>query len=202
MFYRNHILISSSTADSTAIKDKFDHELAARNLSGAVKVITSPDLHESAESLVVVYPEGTYYHGVKVDDVSHIIEEHLLKGRFVKELLHREPEESAIPNLGDLDFFQKQKRLVLRRCGLIDPADIDDYIRTDGYQALARVLKSMAPAEVIAAVKKAGLRATAAPFSDRPEMDFVPGRAGKCDAMLMSDQCFHGSPVFWRRPSM
>ena len=57
MFYRNHILISSSTADSTAIKDKFDHELAARNLSGAVKVITSPDLHESAESLVVVYPE-------------------------------------------------------------------------------------------------------------------------------------------------
>ena len=159
MLYRNHILISSHTADAAAIKERFERELAARKLSGAVKVISSPDLiDDSEETLVVVYPEGTFYRGVKADDVPHIVEEHLIKGRFVKELLRCEYDDSTVPCLDRLDFFRKQQRLVLRRCGSIDPEDINDYIRTDGYQALAKVLTAMTPAEVIAEVKKAGLR--------------------------------------------
>ncbi len=159
MLYRNHILISSHTADAAAIKERFERELAARKLSGAVKVISSPDLiDDSEETLVVVYPEGTFYRGVKADDVPHIVEEHLIKGRFVKELLRCEYDDSTVPSLDRLDFFRKQQRLVLRRCGSIDPEDINDYIRTDGYQALAKVLTAMTPAEVIAEVKKAGLR--------------------------------------------
>ncbi|RYZ37392.1 MAG: (2Fe-2S) ferredoxin domain-containing protein, partial [Myxococcaceae bacterium] len=36
---------------------------------------------------VVVYPEGTWYGGVKVEDVPTIVEEHLVQGRPVERLL-------------------------------------------------------------------------------------------------------------------
>ncbi|MBI5490198.1 MAG: 4Fe-4S dicluster domain-containing protein [Deltaproteobacteria bacterium] len=51
-----------------------------------------------------------------------------------------------------------QKRIVLSRCGVIDPASLDQYLETDGYKALRKVLGSMRPAEVIDEVLKSGLR--------------------------------------------
>ena len=52
----------------------------------------------------------------------------------------------------------KEIRVVLRNCNLIDPESLDDYIVEDGYQALATVLSSMTPEEVIDTVSKSGLR--------------------------------------------
>lgn len=52
----------------------------------------------------------------------------------------------------------QQIRIVLRNCGLIDPENIRDYIARDGYQALAKVLKSMSPDEVIEEMIRSGLR--------------------------------------------
>ena len=49
-------------------------------------------------------------------------------------------------------------RIVLRNCGIIDPENIDDYLSVRGYEALAKVLTDMKPADVIAEVKKSGLR--------------------------------------------
>ena len=51
-----------------------------------------------------------------------------------------------------------QARLVLRNCGRIDPENIDDYLLKDGYEALARVLFTMKPGEVIEAIAQSGLR--------------------------------------------
>ncbi len=48
--------------------------------------------------------------------------------------------------------------VVLRNCGKINPENIEDYIAEDGYQALAKVLTECSPDEVIATVKKSGLR--------------------------------------------
>ena len=55
-------------------------------------------------------------------------------------------------------FHRKQLRIVLSNCGLIDPESIDDYLAMDGYKALEMVLGGMAPEEVIAEIKGAGLR--------------------------------------------
>lgn len=55
-------------------------------------------------------------------------------------------------------FFKKQLRIVLRNCGIIDPDSIDDYLSVRGYEALARVLTSRTPRQVIEEVKKSGLR--------------------------------------------
>jgi len=55
-------------------------------------------------------------------------------------------------------FQQKQLRIVLSNCGLIDPESIDDYMAVDGYHALSVVLTGMTPEEVIEEVTKSGLR--------------------------------------------
>jgi NADH-quinone oxidoreductase subunit F len=55
-------------------------------------------------------------------------------------------------------FHQKQLRVVLSNCGLIDPESIDDYLAVDGYKALEKVLGEMTPEELIEEVTKSGLR--------------------------------------------
>lgn len=57
----------------------------------------------------------------------------------------------------DKAFLEKQTRIALRHCGIIDPTDINDYISADGYAALKKVLTSMTPEDVIEEVKISGL---------------------------------------------
>jgi NADH:ubiquinone oxidoreductase subunit F (NADH-binding)/(2Fe-2S) ferredoxin len=55
-------------------------------------------------------------------------------------------------------FHEKQLRIVLSNCGLIDPESIDDYLALDGYKALETVLSGMTPELVIKEVTDSGLR--------------------------------------------
>ena len=64
----------------------------------------------------------------------------------------------GIPSWLELPFFKHQERRVLRRCGFINPAAVEDYILHDGYAAAAKALKGMSPDEVIELVKASGLR--------------------------------------------
>ena len=57
----------------------------------------------------------------------------------------------------DEAFLTGQTRIALRHCGVIDPESIDDYIASDGYQALEKVLRTMTPEEVIEVIKTSGL---------------------------------------------
>ncbi|MCR4407726.1 MAG: SLBB domain-containing protein [Anaerolineae bacterium] len=65
---------------------------------------------------------------------------------------------AGIPPLSEHPFFRGQVRLVMRNCGLIDPGDIDEYIARGGYASLHKALFEMTPPEVIAEVRKSGLR--------------------------------------------
>ena len=53
---------------------------------------------------------------------------------------------------------KKQIRIALRNCGVINPENINEYISRDGYMALASVLESMDPDEVIQVIKESGIR--------------------------------------------
>jgi NADH-quinone oxidoreductase subunit F len=64
----------------------------------------------------------------------------------------------SIPLYGQIPFFQKQKKIVLRNCGFIDSDDIDEYIGRGGYSSALKVLTSMKPQEVIGQIKQSGLR--------------------------------------------
>ncbi|MBE6948863.1 MAG: NADH-quinone oxidoreductase subunit NuoF [Ruminococcaceae bacterium] len=57
----------------------------------------------------------------------------------------------------DEEFLNRQTRIALRHCGLIDPVSLDDYIRADGYQGLKKALTTMTPEQVIEEIKISGL---------------------------------------------
>ena len=114
-----------------------------------------------AGPVVIVYPEGTFYSRVKVEDVDEIVSEHLLKGRKVQHLVyvdHATHESSVQKSLDEIGFYKQQKRVALRNCGVIDPENIDEYIAFDGYKALAKALTEMTREQVIQEVIDSGLR--------------------------------------------
>lgn len=110
--------------------------------------------------LVIVYPEAVVYGPVTADKVAYLVEEHLYKGRIAVDL------QAAVRELsGRIAWLNARKgtlpaeqRIVLRRAGIIDPNDIEDYIMHDGYTALGKALTEMTPAQVIDEIKKSGLR--------------------------------------------
>ncbi len=161
--YRTHILVCGGTGctsnKSFKIVEELHKQLTERNLNDEVKVITTGCFGLCAKGpIMVVYPEGTFYHSVKAEDVTEIIETHVIGGKPVDRLLHRENDGTVVDSLKDTEFMKKQVRLALRNCGVIDPENIEEYIGRDGYQALAKVLTQMTPQDVIDTILASGLR--------------------------------------------
>ena len=162
--YRSNVLVCGGTgctsSNSLQIAEKLKEEIAKNGLEKEVNVITTGCFGLCALGpIMVVYPEGSFYSMVKVEDIPEIVEEHLLKGRIVTRLLYQETvEEDTIKSLNKTAFYAKQKRVALRNCGVIDPEKIDDYIARDGYAALGKVLTEMTPEEVIQTILDSGLR--------------------------------------------
>ncbi len=160
--YRAHILVCGGTGctsnKSFKIVEKLNQELANHDLTNEVKVVMTGCFGLCAKGpIVVVYPEGTFYHSVTADDVTEIVEQHIIGGKHVERLLHSENGE-FVHCLKDSEFMRKQVRLALRNCGVIDPENIEEYIGRDGYQALAKVLTEMTPQDVIDVMLASGLR--------------------------------------------
>ncbi|MDP4108974.1 MAG: NADH-quinone oxidoreductase subunit NuoF [Bacillota bacterium] len=161
---RSHILVCGGTgctsSGSQKIIKSLEAELKANGLDNEVKVIQT-GCHGlcALGPIMIVYPEGSFYSRVTPDDVKEIVSEHILKGRIVKRLLYQETvQEGQIKSLNDTEFYAKQMRIALRNCGVINPENIDEYIATNGYEALGRVLTTMKPQEVIDIIKASGLR--------------------------------------------
>ena len=104
------------------------------------------------EPIVDIYDDNdnmTRYVKVKADKVEEIVEQHLVNGQVASDL--------AISDEDKL-FLEKQKRVVLRHCGLINPEKIEEYIAVGGYEATKKVVTSMKQEEVIEEIKVSGLR--------------------------------------------
>ncbi len=104
------------------------------------------------EPIVDVYEDNgdmTRYVKVQPDRVERIVEEHLKGGKPVEEFAISEE---------DKQFIEKQQRVVLRHCGLINPEKIEEYLAVGGYEATKKVVTSMTQDEVIEEIKVSGLR--------------------------------------------
>ena len=100
------------------------------------------------------------YQAVEPGMVPELVESHLVNGRPAVEhaLALVEGEELAgVPRFGDLAVMRDQVRVVLRNCGVIDPASINHYVARGGYSGLARAL-TMSPDEVIEGITASELR--------------------------------------------
>ena len=163
--FRAHVLVCGGTgctsSGSAELIARFEEQIAKNGLDKEVKVVRTGcfGLCE-AGPVVIVYPEGTFYSRIRVEDVDEIVAEHLLKGRVVNHLIYKEKveEEEEHATLENIDFYRPQMRLALRNCGVIDPENIDEYIAFDGYKALAKVLTEWTPEDVIKEMIESGLR--------------------------------------------
>ncbi len=164
---RSHVLICGGTgctsSGSKSIQDKFESELAAQGLSEEVKIVQTGCFGLCALGpVVIIHPEGTFYSRVTEEDVSEIVEEHLLKGRIVERLEYKDVGDTEIESehisLNDTAFYRSQLRVARRNCGVIDPENIEEYIAMDGYAALGKCLTEMTPQEVIDVILASGLR--------------------------------------------
>lgn len=160
---RSQVLVCGGTGctsnHSGELIAEFESLIKQNNLQNDVQVVRTGCFGLCAAGpVVIVYPEGSFYCHVQLEDVKEIVDEHLIKGRIVQRLLYKEDNEKLITALSDTNFIKKQTRIALRNCGVINPEEIDEYIAYDGYQALIKVLTTMKPQDVIDVIKDSGLR--------------------------------------------
>ena len=163
-FVRSHILVCTGTgcssSNSPKIIEAFERELKAQGMEQEARVVKTGCFGLCAMGpVVLVYPEGAFYTHVTTDDVAEIVSEHIVKGRIVQRLLHREGESAEkVTSLSETRFYKNQYRIALRNCGVINPESIDEYIGTGGYEALGRALTEQTPQQVIDTILASGLR--------------------------------------------
>jgi NADP-reducing hydrogenase subunit HndC len=162
--YRSNIMICAGTGcvanGSLKVKDALETELIKRNLQNEIKIVLTGCNGFCAKGpVMVVYPEDIFYQQVKPEDVPHLVEEHFIKGRPVQKFLYTPPtEKKTIPVMNEIPFFKHQVLRALRNRSLIDAEKIEEYIARDGYMAAAKALTEMTPEQIVAEVKKSGLR--------------------------------------------
>ncbi|MCR4576991.1 MAG: NADH-quinone oxidoreductase subunit NuoF [Clostridiales bacterium] len=184
--FRSTILVCGGTGCSSSgsmkLYERFEELLASNGLEKEVKLVRTGCFGLCAAGpVVIIYPEGAFYSHVKLEDIDEIVAEHLIKGRVVTRLLYKDEEKSQeLKPLDEINFYQKQKRVVLRNCGVIDPENIDEYIAFDGYKALAKVLTEMTREQVQQEILASGLRGRGgAGFPTGLKWKFAMGSTGK-----------------------
>ena len=162
--YRLHLMLCAGTAcvsnKSFKIKEVLEAEIKKQGLEDeALLVMTGCNGFCAVGPVMVVMPDGIFYHTLTEDAIPHLVEEHFLKGRPVQKLMFTpEKEDLVIPKMMDIGFFARQTLIALRNRGMIDPEKIDEYIAREGYKALAKALTEMTPDDIINEIKNAGLR--------------------------------------------
>jgi NADH:ubiquinone oxidoreductase subunit F (NADH-binding)/(2Fe-2S) ferredoxin/NAD-dependent dihydropyrimidine dehydrogenase PreA subunit len=108
--------------------------------------------------VVVVQPDDIFYCHAVVKDAPDIVAS-VVNGQPLERLFFKDPATGApVPHYKDIKFYSMQQRLILRRCGHINPERIEDYTAEGGYEALEKALTRMTPEQVIEEIKKSGLR--------------------------------------------
>jgi NADP-reducing hydrogenase subunit HndC len=152
--FKNYILISSGptgklSEESEALHVNFLKEIDKAGLHESVQVIKVGYFGFGKDTpLVKVLPDNIVYTDVSVENIPEIVKEHLVNGNPVEKLLLVKKDSS----------YQKQYRIVLRNCGVIDPENIDEYIARDGYAALEKSIFELGPDKIIEELKNSGLR--------------------------------------------
>ncbi|MBF0331551.1 MAG: 4Fe-4S binding protein [Candidatus Omnitrophica bacterium] len=122
----------------------FSSYLRDNNLVDKAQVVLVSDIGVYNKGIVAkVLPEGFIYVNLNSANIAEIVDKTVVKGEKIDAL--------------SFEKKNKQMRLVLRNCGIVDPESIEEYIAADGYQGLANAL-AMGPEKVIEEMKKSGLR--------------------------------------------
>jgi NADH-quinone oxidoreductase subunit F/NADP-reducing hydrogenase subunit HndC len=163
MAYKHYILTCGGTAcesnKGNEIHDQLIAEAEKQGVKSEVQIVKTGCFGFCEMGPIVkVLPEDSFYVLVKPEDAKEIIAEHIIKGREVKRLLYKDDNKKKTDTVEDIQFYQKQFRVVLRNCGVIDPESIEEYIAREGYKGLEKVLFEWTQEQIIAEMKTSGMR--------------------------------------------
>lgn len=137
----------------------FKEHVTKENLNGQIEIReTGCQGLCSGAPVLSVDPHGFFYQKVSPDDVSQIINDSILNGKPIERLGYKLDDGAYAVKQGDMPFFKRQEKIVLRNCGIIDPMNINHYLSRNGYMALDKAIFDMTPLTVIDEMKKSGLR--------------------------------------------
>jgi NADH:ubiquinone oxidoreductase subunit F (NADH-binding)/(2Fe-2S) ferredoxin/NAD-dependent dihydropyrimidine dehydrogenase PreA subunit len=172
--HRKRILICAGTgcvaSGALAVYEEFKRALAELSLPIDVELKHEHEGEEidisitgcrglcASAPLVQIEPDGVLYVHVQPEDAAEIIEK-ASNDEIVERLAYRDRTTDVVYlNPAESPFYRKQRRLVLERCGTIDPESLEDHIAHDGYQALAKAIFGLTPEQVCDEVLASGLR--------------------------------------------
>ena len=143
--YRKQVLVCGGTgcnsSGSKKVIEALEDELKLQGIENEVLVVKTGCFGLCALGpIMIVYPDGAFYAQATPESVRRVVKEHLKEGNIAKDLLYQETVHSdgSIISLHETNFYKKQLRIALANCGVIDPENINEYIATEGYQALAK----------------------------------------------------------------
>lgn len=157
------ILICGGTgclsSKSREIKENLEKELKNRNIDDVEVVLTGCFGFCEKGPIVKVVPANNFYIEVKPEDAKDIIEIDIIDNKKVERILYKDPvSQKAVTDYKKMNFYQKQERRVLKNCGAIDPENIDDFLKNDGYKASKKAISEMTRDFVIKNIIDSGLR--------------------------------------------
>jgi len=151
--------IASGAIDT---KKAFEEELEKQRIEAQIQTVGCIG-HCYAEPVVIIdHPDSgfppIFYHQVTPGKAKMIVQSFLIDGDPLFEyLLGATKENELIPQIYDFPRFSQEKRIILQKCGIIDPEDINAYIDGGGYSGLAKALQ-LAPDEIISEIISSGIR--------------------------------------------
>ena len=160
------ILVSAATcgraAGASTVCEAIKAYLAEKRITGRIIETGCLGLCYTEPLVEIANPGGpsVLYGPVAPEEIPEIFDSHIMNETVATEraLARMDgPGFDGVPTFTDLPMMKGQMRIAARNCGLIDPTNIHHYVARGGYQGLAKALQ-MDPHDVIAEVKKSGLR--------------------------------------------
>lgn len=138
--------------------EAFRSEIAERQMADKIELRIS-GCHGFCERgpLALIQPKGIFYQRIKPQDVPDIIEKTIIGNSVLSRLLYELPDGSKAILEKEVPFYARQQRIVFGANQRINADSIEDYIADGGYTALTKAF-GMKPEEIIAEIKKSGLR--------------------------------------------
>jgi len=160
-----NVLVSSDITDllqgAKEVKEELELEINKLGLSDEIAVVETGNLGFANKGVVIyVLPDNVYYGFMTPERARIVVNEHFYKGRVVKDFVISDTlkDNNKIEYAINKTTLPKQKRVVLRGCGMLNPDDIEEYIAFDGYEALVKAITEYTPEDIIKIIKDSGLR--------------------------------------------
>ena len=160
---KRHIVVCGGTgclsSDSQEIINELERLIKTKKLEDKVTVnVVGCFGFCSQGPFVKIYPEDRLYHAVKVKDCERIINEDIIEGKCIEDLLYLDPiVNKKVERQDDITFYKKQLRIALHGCGTINPEKLEEAFGYDAFKGLIKALH-MSQKEVISEVLTSGLR--------------------------------------------